>query len=60
MALGCIGQYIRYQDDEVNTYYTRDGGLSWTELAKGAHIFDISNRGSILVMAKGNLLNQIK
>ena len=30
---------------------SRDGGLTWLELDKGSHIYDIGDHGGIIVMA---------
>jgi len=37
--------------DEVNTYLSRDGGLTWSEIAKGSHTYEIGDHGSLLLMA---------
>eukprot|EP00438_Fugacium_kawagutii_P026610 Skav213736 [mRNA] locus=scaffold2563:358062:361340:+ [translate_table: standard] len=35
MAAGNVGQRLSYQAEESNTYLSRDGGLSWSEVRKG-------------------------
>jgi len=30
---------------------SRDGGLTWNEIAKGSHIYEISDHGGLIVMA---------
>jgi hypothetical protein len=34
LATGNIGDYLNPSEVEVATYFSRDGGLSWTEIAK--------------------------
>lgn len=36
----------------MNTYLSRDGGLSWVEIKKGSYIYEISNHGGLIVMSK--------
>jgi oligoendopeptidase F len=38
VATGNVGEYLTSSADEVNTYLTRDGGISWIEVAKGNYI----------------------
>ncbi len=35
MATGNIGQYLSYDIEDANTYFSRDAGWSWVEVAKG-------------------------
>jgi Sortilin, neurotensin receptor 3, len=30
---------------------SRDGGLTWFEIAKGSHIYEISDHGGLIIMA---------
>ncbi|KAF0982372.1 hypothetical protein FDP41_011302 [Naegleria fowleri] len=52
LANGNVGQYL--DSKIVNTYMSRDGGLSWFEIAKGSHLYEILNHGGILVTVKNN------
>ena len=36
----------------MNTYLSRDGGLSWFEVAKGSHIYEFGDHGGLIVMVK--------
>jgi hypothetical protein len=36
MATGNVGQYLSYDIGDANTYFSRDAGWSWVEVAKGA------------------------
>ena len=44
--------------DKINTYLSTDGGNSWKEIAKGfylnkgSHIYEVSDHGGLIVMAK--------
>jgi hypothetical protein len=53
IIIGCgnVGQYLSLKPDEVNTYLSRDGGLSWFEISKGSHIYEIGDHGGLIVMA---------
>jgi len=51
MGTGNVGDYLSYRKDEVNTYLSRNGGLTWFEVKKGAHIYEIGDHGGLIVMA---------
>ena len=34
-----------------STYFSRDAGLSWDEVAKGSHIYEFGDHGALIVMA---------
>jgi len=51
IANGNVGDYLAQQREEVNTYMSRDGGLSWVELMAGPTIYEIGDHGGIIVMA---------
>ena len=51
IATGNVGPRLSYSPDETNTYLSRDAGLTWYEIAKGSHIYEIGNHGGIIVMA---------
>eukprot|EP01129_Flabellula_baltica_P012649 TRINITY_DN5735_c0_g1_i1.p1 TRINITY_DN5735_c0_g1~~TRINITY_DN5735_c0_g1_i1.p1 ORF type:complete len:770 (-),score=149.18 TRINITY_DN5735_c0_g1_i1:15-2324(-) len=53
IASGNIGTVLSTRDDQVNTYFTRDGGITWKEIRKGSYVPEIGDHGSVLVMAKG-------
>ncbi|CAK66018.1 unnamed protein product (macronuclear) [Paramecium tetraurelia] len=52
VATGSIGKYLSYRQDQVNTYLSRDGGLTWIEIKKGSYIYEMSNHGGLIVMSK--------
>jgi hypothetical protein len=35
----------------MNTYLSRDGGLTWREIMKGSHIYELGDHGGLIVMA---------
>jgi hypothetical protein len=51
MASGNVGQTLDVSLQNVNTYISRDAGVTWKEVAKGAHAFDIGDHGALIVMA---------
>lgn len=51
MGTGNVGEYLRNEKEEVNTYLSRDGGLTWIEAHKGAFIYEMGDHGGLLVMA---------
>lgn len=36
----------------MNTYLSRDGGLTWQEVMKGSYIYELGDHGGLIVMAK--------
>ena len=52
LGVGNVGSYLSLREDEVNTYLSRDGGLTWTEVRKGSHIYEIGDHGALIVMAE--------
>ncbi|CAG8491123.1 2595_t:CDS:10, partial [Paraglomus occultum] len=49
MGVGNVGGYLtRYEDGD--TFLTRDGGVTWEEVKKGAHLHEIGDQGAILVV----------
>lgn len=38
-----------HSSDMINTYLSRDGGVTWNEIAKGIHYYEIMEHGAILV-----------
>merc|ERR1719421_1054691 len=51
MGTGNVGAYLRFEPDQVNTYLSRDGGLTWVEAHKGAFIYEFGDHGGLIVMA---------
>ena len=49
---GNVGKYLSNNQEEISTFLSRDGGVVWTELRKGSHIYEIGNHGAIILMAR--------
>ncbi|CAJ1446689.1 unnamed protein product [Effrenium voratum] len=54
MAAGNVGSHLSYNAEDSNTYLSRDGGLTWSEVRKGVYIYEFGNHGAVLVMAAVN------
>ncbi|VWU50927.1 sortilin, putative [Hepatocystis sp. ex Piliocolobus tephrosceles] len=51
MGTGNVGSHLRYESDEVNTFLSRDGGVTWIEAHKGPYIYEYGDHGGLIVMA---------
>ena len=51
MATGNVGKHLSDKEDEVHTFFSRDGGLTWTMARAGSHIYEYGDHGAILVIA---------
>jgi hypothetical protein len=51
MATGTVGSFLQENVDKINTYLSRDAGLTWYEVAKGSHIYEFGDHGALIVMA---------
>lgn len=49
--MGNIGTRLSDSEYELNTYLSRDGGLSWLEIIKGPHIAEYGDHGGIITLA---------
>lgn len=50
MGTGNVGKYLSNRPDQVNTYLSRDAGLSWYEVKKGSHIYEFGDHGGLVLM----------
>lgn len=50
MAVGNVGQYLLPYGDS-DTFLSLDGGFTWEEVHKDAHLWEFCDSGSLLVMA---------
>jgi hypothetical protein len=48
---GNIGKFLSHNEDQTNTFLSRDGGLSWFEIKKGSHIYEIGDHGALILLA---------
>ena len=51
MATGNVGKHLSDKEDEVHTFFSRDGGLTWVMARAGSHIYEYGDHGAILVIA---------
>lgn len=64
---GNVGEFLNnekngfFENEEIATFLSTDGGLSFKELFKGIHTYEIGDKGGIIIVAKyGVKTNQIK
>ncbi|GAA6062486.1 hypothetical protein JCM10212_001859 [Sporobolomyces blumeae] len=50
LAVGNVGEHLLPYTDS-DTFLTRDGGFTWEEVHKDAHVWEYGDQGSILVLA---------
>ncbi len=55
MATGNLGSRLTPYAAKTNTYFTRDGGVTWTEAAKGSHIYEFGDHGGLILMTRDNV-----
>ncbi|EGR32320.1 hypothetical protein IMG5_088080 [Ichthyophthirius multifiliis] len=51
IGTGNIGYYLQQKANKTNTYLSRDGGLSWFEIKKGSHIYEMADHGALILLA---------
>ncbi|SCM09662.1 sortilin, putative [Plasmodium chabaudi adami] len=51
MGTGNVGSHLKYKSDEVNTFLSRDGGVTWIEAHKGPYIYEFGDHGGLIVMS---------
>ncbi|KAG0798808.1 hypothetical protein G6F22_003854 [Rhizopus arrhizus] len=50
VGVGNVGDRLsNYRDGDM--FLTRDAGKTWTEIAKGAHLWEFADQGSLLILA---------
>jgi hypothetical protein len=55
MATGNLGTRLTPYAAKTNTYFTRDGGVTWNEAAKGSHIYEFGDHGGLILMTRDNI-----
>lgn len=48
-ATGNVGDHLT-ERGEANTYFSRDGGITWKEVRKGNYMWEFGDQGSVLVL----------
>eukprot|EP01126_Amoeba_proteus_P037283 TRINITY_DN3842_c0_g2_i1.p1 TRINITY_DN3842_c0_g2~~TRINITY_DN3842_c0_g2_i1.p1 ORF type:complete len:433 (+),score=94.80 TRINITY_DN3842_c0_g2_i1:1162-2460(+) len=57
---GNIGRGLEEREDLVGLYFSRDGGVRWSEVRKGRWIYEVGDHGSIIVaLHLGNITNSL-
>jgi hypothetical protein len=51
MGVGNLGKQLSYKGEELATYLSRDGGMTWFEVKKGPYHVAFGDHGSVIVMA---------
>lgn len=51
MGSGNVGSRLSYNANNLNTYLSRDSGLTWEEVKKGSWIYEYGNHGGLVVIA---------
>ncbi|CCC68641.1 hypothetical protein NCAS_0B05570 [Naumovozyma castellii] len=49
VGIGNVGEYLQSYD-EASTFLTTDGGLTWSEIKKGAYQYEYGDHGGIIVL----------
>ena len=49
LVTGNVGPYLSYDPNETNTYFSRDGGVTWEEISKGVNTFQFADHGAIMM-----------
>lgn len=53
IGVGNVGEYLSVKDDEdTHTFITRDGGIHWNAVMKGAYLWEYGDSGSVIVIVK--------
>ncbi|KAH0486748.1 MAG: hypothetical protein KVP17_000919, partial [Porospora cf. gigantea B] len=50
MGTGNVGDKLTEHDNEVHTFISRDGGVTWAEAHKGAFIYEYADHGGLIAM----------
>lgn len=49
MGVGSVGTHLRPYE-ECDTYLSRDAGLSWKRVQRGAHMYEVGDQGAVMVL----------
>lgn len=52
-GVGNVGEFLMGKD-EADTFFTRDGGISWKSVKKGNYRWEYGDQGSILVLVEAD------
>jgi len=51
---GNVGEFLSSDPNQVGTFLSNNGGITWKELAKGPTIYEIADHGGVVVWAEIN------
>lgn len=46
--------HLKHDASELATFISKDGGLTWREVLKGVHIYEIGDQGGLIVLVPYN------
>ncbi|CAE6471894.1 hypothetical protein ACGC1H_003813 [Rhizoctonia solani] len=49
LGVGSVGTHLRPYE-ECDTYLSRDAGLTWKRVQKGAHMYEVGDQGAVMVL----------
>lgn len=49
MGVGSVGTHLRPYE-ECDTYLSRDAGLNWKRVQRGAHLYEVGDQGAVMVL----------
>eukprot|EP00026_Physarum_polycephalum_P007976 Phypoly_transcript_08049.p1 GENE.Phypoly_transcript_08049~~Phypoly_transcript_08049.p1 ORF type:complete len:477 (+),score=67.42 Phypoly_transcript_08049:163-1431(+) len=52
IAVGNAGTSLSFNQSELSTFITRDGGLTWTQLWDKSTVYDVGDHGGLVVFAE--------
>ena len=51
LANGNVGEYLSHDPEDISTFLSRDGGITWFEVKQGSHTYEIGDHGGLIVIA---------
>jgi hypothetical protein len=55
IGTGNVGPYLVTEREKINTYLSRDGGLTWDEIMDQSTIYDFGDFGGLIVLANNRV-----
>lgn len=55
LANGNVGEFRTNEWYSRDIYLSRDGGVTWVQIGKGPHVYDMADHGGLLMMGKLHL-----
>jgi hypothetical protein len=49
IGVGSVGTHLRPYE-ECDTYLSRDAGLNWKRVERGAHMYEVGDQGAVMVI----------